>query len=108
MLVLTRRSGESVFVAENIEVTVVSVRGDQVRLGIAAPSDVGIVRGELVNEVRKENKEAARAIAIASMKVSRSQCRQESVLKLSRSDAVNQDTDVGSRRLSFNRVGICT
>ena len=59
MLVLTRRVGERVLVGEGIEVTVVSVRGEQVRLGIEAPTDVSICRGELVERVKAENVAAA-------------------------------------------------
>lgn len=49
MLVLTRRVGEKVTIGSNIEVDLVRIRGHQVRLGIAAPPDVGIWRSELLN-----------------------------------------------------------
>ena len=48
MLVLTRRVGERILLGEEIQVTVVSVRGEQVRLGIEAPAEVSICRSELV------------------------------------------------------------
>jgi carbon storage regulator len=47
MLVLTRRVGEEIVIADNIRVTVVMVRGRTIRLGITAPSSVPVVRGEL-------------------------------------------------------------
>lgn len=47
MLVLTRRVGESVYVGENIKLTMVKVRGGQVRLAIDAPREVTIQRGEI-------------------------------------------------------------
>ncbi len=48
MLVLTRRLGESIVIGENIIVTVLSVKGGQVRLGIEAPKEVSIQREELL------------------------------------------------------------
>jgi carbon storage regulator len=48
MLVLTRRIGEEMLIADNICVTVVAVRGNQVRLGISAPASVPVARRELL------------------------------------------------------------
>jgi len=50
MLVLTRREGERIALGEDIVLTVVSIQGNKVRLGIAAPDDVTIRRGELLGE----------------------------------------------------------
>ena len=50
MLILTRTPGESLIISDNIEVTIVAVKGNQVRIGIKAPDDVNIVRDELVND----------------------------------------------------------
>lgn len=50
MLVLTRRVGEEVQIADNIRVTVVAVRGNQVRLGFTAPPDVAVARTELLEQ----------------------------------------------------------
>lgn len=47
MLVLTRRTGETVYLGENIKLTMVKVRGGQVRLAIDAPREVSIQRGEI-------------------------------------------------------------
>ena len=47
MLVLTRRPGEEIIINGNIRVTVVSIKGDRIRIGIEAPPDVHIWRGEL-------------------------------------------------------------
>ena len=58
MLVLNRKVGEVIFIGEEITVTVIEVRGNKVRLGIQAPSSVGIVRSELVVDV-EPLKEAA-------------------------------------------------
>lgn len=61
MLVLTRRAGQSIMIGNGIEVQIVEVRGDQVRLGIIAPADVPVHRREVYEQIRAENREAARA-----------------------------------------------
>jgi carbon storage regulator len=48
MLVLTRKAGEKVLIGENIDITVLSVKGSRVRLGVTAPGHVPILRVELV------------------------------------------------------------
>jgi len=48
MLVLTRREGERIALGDDIVVTVVSIQGNKVRIGISAPDDVAIRRGELL------------------------------------------------------------
>ena len=58
MLVLTRKPGESIVIGNEITVTVVEVRGDQVRLGIAAPRSVQVHREEVVREVERQNTQA--------------------------------------------------
>lgn len=60
MLVLTRRIDESLVIRDDIVVTVLSVDGDKVKLGIQAPSDVRILRQELCEAVRQQNLAAAR------------------------------------------------
>ena len=54
MLVLTRRSGQSIRIGPNVEVRVVRIEGDRVVLGIAAPRHVAVVRAELVDQVSSE------------------------------------------------------
>jgi len=55
MLVLTRKSGEAINVGDDITVTVLEVRGNQVRLGIQAPLNVIIHRKELYEKIKSEN-----------------------------------------------------
>lgn len=61
MLVLTRRAGESLLIGDGIELTVVEIQGDKIKIGINAPKSVSIVRKELVSEAENFNREAARA-----------------------------------------------
>jgi carbon storage regulator len=61
MLVLARRTGETFRIGENIEITVVEVQGDKVRIGITAPREIRVLRGELLREVESANADAAAA-----------------------------------------------
>lgn len=56
MLVLSRKTGEFIRIGEDIRVTVVEVRGDQVRLGIAAPRDVAVHRSEIYDRIHESRK----------------------------------------------------
>lgn len=58
MLVLSRKRDEKIVIADSIEITIIAIRGDKVRLGIVAPRDVRILRGELIDnnhEAENEN-----------------------------------------------------
>ncbi|HEX3027928.1 MAG TPA: carbon storage regulator CsrA [Clostridia bacterium] len=59
MLVLTRKKNQSIVLNDNIEITVIDVQGDQVRIGINAPKNVSIYRKEIFLEIQEENKKAA-------------------------------------------------
>lgn len=59
MLVLTRRPNQSIMIGGNVVVTVLEVRGDQVRLGIKAPRDVDVHRDEVWAELQQANRAAA-------------------------------------------------
>jgi carbon storage regulator len=61
MLVLTRKPNESVIIGDTIAVTVVAVEGDQVRLGITAPSHVPVHRQEVYEQIKRANVEAAQS-----------------------------------------------
>jgi len=54
MLVLTRRLNQSIKIGDDIEVTVIEVRGDQVRLGVSAPRDVSVHRKEVYLQIQSE------------------------------------------------------
>ncbi len=52
MLILTRRTGETIFVADEIEATVLSINGQQIHLGIEAPKEVPVHREEVYERIR--------------------------------------------------------
>ena len=54
----TRKKGESLVINNNIEVTILEIRGDQIKLGISAPRDVSIYRKEVYLQIQEENKAA--------------------------------------------------
>ncbi|MEW6243576.1 MAG: carbon storage regulator CsrA [Bacillota bacterium] len=61
MLVLTRKVNESILVGDSIEIMVVEIKGEQVKIGIRAPSATRIYRKEVFEEIERENKRAAEA-----------------------------------------------
>lgn len=58
MLVLSRKKGQSIMIGNDIEISIVDIQGDQIRIGINAPRSVGIHRKEVFEEIRLENTEA--------------------------------------------------
>ncbi len=58
MLALSRKTGESIIVGQDIELTVLEIKGDQVKIGINAPKSVPIYRKEIYVQIRDANKEA--------------------------------------------------
>ncbi|OES46052.1 carbon storage regulator CsrA [Domibacillus iocasae] len=62
MLVLTRKPGESLMIGDEIEITVVAVSGDQVKLGINAPKHIDIHRKEIYVAIGSENKSASAGV----------------------------------------------
>ncbi|MBL8762792.1 MAG: carbon storage regulator CsrA [Phycisphaerae bacterium] len=60
MLVLTRQRDETIMIGDEIEITVVDIRGDKVRLGITAPTRIAVHRKEVYDAIKAENERAAR------------------------------------------------
>ncbi|MCL2225807.1 MAG: carbon storage regulator CsrA [Defluviitaleaceae bacterium] len=58
MLALTRKKGESIIIGDNIEMVVLGITGEQVRLGVIAPKTISVHRKEIFEQIRNENKEA--------------------------------------------------
>jgi carbon storage regulator len=59
MLVLSRQRDESIIIGDNIVVTIVDIRGDKVRLGIDAPTEIPVHRREVYEAIQRENRNAA-------------------------------------------------
>ena len=59
MLVLKRKAGESIIVADNIEIKIIEVEEGRIKIGIDAPKEVSIIRKEVLEETKSENKTAA-------------------------------------------------
>ena len=59
MLVLSRQRDETIMIGDDIEVTIVDIRGDKVRLGINAPKEISVHRKEVYDAIRRENRAAA-------------------------------------------------
>ena len=62
MLVLSRKPGEAIRIGDDIEILIIEVRGDTVRIGIEAPRSVDIFRKELLDHVQSANVEAAKGV----------------------------------------------
>ena len=58
MLALSRKNQEALIVNNNIEITILDIKGDQVKIGISAPKDVSIYRKEVYLQIQESNKEA--------------------------------------------------
>ena len=56
MLILTRRVGESLMVGDDITITVLGIKGNQVRIGVNAPKDVAVHREEIYNRIQGDDK----------------------------------------------------
>jgi carbon storage regulator len=67
MLALTRKCGEKIVIGDNIVITVVDIKGDNVRLAIEAPREIRIFRGELYEAIAAENRQAAAAPPAAGL-----------------------------------------
>ena len=60
MLVLSRKLNQAIMIGDDVRITVVEIRDDQVRLGISAPREVPVYREEVFDKIRSENLEAGR------------------------------------------------
>lgn len=68
MLVLTRKRNESIIIGDDIEITVVAIEGDQIKLGIEAPKHIDIHRKEVYLAIQKENSAAAKTVSVEKLK----------------------------------------
>ena len=68
MLALSRKKGESIILNNDIELTILEVKGDQVKIGVNAPKSVPVYRKEVYLQIQQENREAAVEYARQSLK----------------------------------------
>lgn len=67
-MALTRKKGESIMINNDIEISILEIRGDQIKIGISAPKDVPVYRKEVYNQIKEETKEAVDAEALTAFK----------------------------------------
>jgi carbon storage regulator len=68
MLALTRKKGEALVINNNIEVTILDIRGDQIKIGVSAPKDIPVYRKEVYLQIQEENKEASSVNSLELLK----------------------------------------
>ena len=68
MLALSRKKNEAIVINNNIEVTILEVKGDQVKIGISAPKEVPVYRKEVYVQIQNANKEAVSVEGIDALK----------------------------------------
>ena len=67
-MALTRKKGESIMINNDIEISILEIRGDQIKISISAPKDVPVYRKEVYLQIQKENEEAISADGIEVLK----------------------------------------
>lgn len=68
MLALARKVNESIMIGNDIEITVLGIKGDQIKLGVKAPKSVPIYRKELYVQIQEENKQAGSAVDVEALR----------------------------------------
>lgn len=68
MLALSRKKNEAIIINNNVEVTILEVKGDQVKIGITAPKEVPIYRKEVYMQIQESNKEATDTAGLDALK----------------------------------------
>jgi len=68
MLALTRKKGDSLILNNNIEITILEIKGDQVKVGIQAPKEVSIYRKEIYLQIQQENEASMKAESVDAIK----------------------------------------
>lgn len=81
MLVLTRKIGESINIGNDVKVTIISLEGGQVRLGIEAPRDVIVHREEVYAKILEENRQAAKTSTLDLKTIANNWKRKKSMPK---------------------------
>ena len=68
MLALSRKQGESIMIGSDIEITVLEIKGEQIKLGISAPKSVPVYRKEIYAQIQEANRETINTLDIESLK----------------------------------------
>jgi len=68
VLILTRKTNQSIMIGDQIEIVIVEVRGDQVKIGIKAPKDIAVHRSEVYKEIQEQNKKASKSLKLENIK----------------------------------------
>lgn len=76
MLILTRKLGEGLFIGDDIRITVIEIRGKQIRLGIEAPQSVVVLREEIYRRIQEQNLQAAELADIDLTNIAKLWCKE--------------------------------
>ena len=68
MLALSRKKDESIIINNNIEVTIIEVKGEQVKIGVTAPKSIPVYRKEVYEQIQESNKESANSAGLEALK----------------------------------------
>lgn len=68
MLALSRKQGEAIMIGNDIEITILEVKGDQIKIGISAPKSVPVYRKEIYAQIQEANRETVTTLDIESLK----------------------------------------
>ncbi|CEM61571.1 carbon storage regulator [Treponema phagedenis] len=67
MLILSRKPNQKILIGENIELTIIEIRGDQVKIGVEAPRNVKVFRQEVYEEIQRENRAASNTGSLVTL-----------------------------------------
>ncbi len=68
MLALARKVNQSIMIGDDIEITLLEIKGDQVKIGISAPKSIPVYRKEIYLQIQEENKQAGQEVDIAKIR----------------------------------------
>ena len=69
MLALSRKKDEAIIINDNIEVKILEIKGDQIKIGVSAPKSVPIYRKEVFTQIQEANKEASQSVDMEKLKM---------------------------------------
>ena len=68
MLALSRKQGESIMIGNDIEISILEIKGEQIKIGISAPKSIPVYRKEIYVQIQEANKETVNSLDIESLK----------------------------------------